>query len=212
LLRRLLRALALRSSRYEGWYRRLARPDGYAWAELLRERGDFYAIGEHCYIDPHAMIEDRPYIRLGNNVRIASSTLLGHDGTVNMINRALGLRLDSVGKIDIRDNVYIGIHAIVLPGVTIGPNAIVSAGSVVRANVAEGEVVAGVPAKRVGTFAMSVEMLKARNRAYPWHHLVEQRGDDHASYWSMEQELVRMRVQHFFGDRVPVPSGAEDTD
>jgi acetyltransferase-like isoleucine patch superfamily enzyme len=65
-------------------------------------------------------------------VRIATCMILGHDGTVNMINRALGLHLDSVGKIDIRDNVYIGYHAVVLPGVTIGPNAIVSAGSVVQ--------------------------------------------------------------------------------
>ena len=194
-----LRVLAVRNRRYEGLYRRVARPDGYAWAEMLRRRGDFHAMGDDCYIDPHALIEDRAYVRLGRNVRMAACTLLGHDGAVNMINRALGLRLDSVGKIDIRDNVYIGIHAIILPGVTIGPNAIVSAGSVVRSDVGSGDVVAGVPAKRVGTFAMSVEMLKAKNQAYPWRHLIEQREDDAASYWRMERELVRMRVEHFFG-------------
>ncbi|MEQ1883065.1 MAG: glycosyl transferase family 2, partial [Burkholderiales bacterium] len=49
---------------------------------------------------------------------------------------AFGLRLDSVGKVGIRGNVYIGYGAIILPSVTIGPNAIVSAGSVVRSDVA----------------------------------------------------------------------------
>jgi acetyltransferase-like isoleucine patch superfamily enzyme len=49
-----------------------------------------------------------------------------------MINRAFGLRLDNVGKVDICDNAYIGFGATILPDVKIGPNAIVSAGSVVR--------------------------------------------------------------------------------
>ena len=42
-----------------------------------------------------------------------------------------GVKLDAVGKIDIRDNVFVGYGAIILRGVTIGPNAIVAAGAVV---------------------------------------------------------------------------------
>jgi serine acetyltransferase len=114
-----------------------------------------------------------------------------------MINRAYGLKLDSVGKIDIRDNVYIGFGAIILPGVTIGPNAIVSVGSVVRSDVAEGDVVAGVPAKRVGRLEMSVEMLKVKNKKYPWLALIEQRVSEFDP--QMEAELIRLRVAHFFG-------------
>jgi carbonic anhydrase/acetyltransferase-like protein (isoleucine patch superfamily) len=167
------------------------------WAEMLRNRGFFYEIGEHCYIDPYALIASEAYIRLGNNVRLGTCALIGHDGAVNMINRAFGLRLDSVGKIDIRDNVYIGYGAIVLPGVTIGPNAIVSAGSVVRSDVAEGDVVAGVPAKRVGRLEMSVGILKAKNLEFPWRHLIEQRGSEYDA--AMEPELQRLRVAYFYG-------------
>src|SRR4030088_2985577 len=126
-LARVLHKLSVRNPRFEASYRRFCRPSGRAWAEMLRERGDFYAMGEYCSIDPHALIEDRAYIRIGNNVRLATCYVFGHDGSVNMINRALGLRLDSVGKIDIRDNVFIGFGVIILPGATIGPNAIVSA-------------------------------------------------------------------------------------
>ena len=196
-LRKLLRAPAIRDPRYERLYARFGRPGGLEWAAMLRERGDFYAMGEHCYIEPSAQITDRAYIRLGDNVRITACCMMGHEGTVNMINRALGLRLDGVGKIDIRDNVFIGYGAIILPGVTIGPNAIVSAGSVVRADVAEGDVVAGVPAKRVGRFQMTVEMAKARNLTYPWRHLIEQRASEFDP--EMEPELVRLRVLHFYG-------------
>ena len=158
-------------------------------------------MGEHCSIDPHALIEGRATIRIGNNVRIATCAMFCHDGSVNMINRAFGLRLDSVGKIDIRDNVYIGYGAIVLPGVTIGPNAIVSVGSVVRSDVAEGDVVAGVPAKRVGRLEMSVAMLKARNEQFPWRKLIERRASEYDA--RLEPELVRMRVKYFFGSDKP---------
>jgi len=196
-LKKLLRALAVRDPRYDRLYMRFARPGGLEYARMLRERGDFYAMGEHCYIEPSAQITDRPYIRLGNNVRITACCMMGHEGSVNMINRALGLRLDGVGKIDIRDNVFIGYGAIILPGVTIGPNAIVSAGSVVRADVAEGDVVAGVPAKRVGRFEMTVEIAKARNLTYPWRHLIEKRNSEFDA--EMEPELMRLRVLHFYG-------------
>jgi acetyltransferase-like isoleucine patch superfamily enzyme len=199
LLNAMLRRLAIRDARFEGLYRRLAQPGGLEWAAMLRARGDFYAMGEHCSIDPYALIEDRAYIRLGSNVRIATCAIMGHDGAVNMINRAYGLHLDSVGKIDIRDNVFISYGAIVLPGVTIGPNAIVSAGSVVRSDVAEGDVVAGVPAKRVGRLDISVAMLKAKNEKFPWRNLIEQRAGEYDA--AMEPELVRARVKYFFDEQ-----------
>src|SRR5262245_41174948 len=129
---KLLHKLAVRSQSFEGLYRYFCKPTGRAWAEMLRERGDFHSIGEHCSIDPYSLIEDRAYIRIGNNVRMATCYIFGHDGAVNMINRAFNLRLDSVGKVDICDNVFIGFGAIILPDVRVGPNAIVCAGSVVR--------------------------------------------------------------------------------
>jgi maltose O-acetyltransferase len=51
-----------------------------------------------------------------------------------------------VARVRIGSRVFIGAHAIVLPGVTIGDDAIVGAGSVVRQDVPAGTVVAGNPA------------------------------------------------------------------
>lgn len=177
-------------------YRRFFQPSGSEYAELLKRHGGFHSIGDDCYISTGANITDPAYVRIGNNVRISDCSIFGHDGSINMINRAFCLRLDSVGKVDIRDNVFIAHGCIIQPGVTIGPNAIVCAGSVVNRDVGEGMVVAGVPAKPVGTVAMYVQILKVRNRRYPWAQLIEKRGSE--IDLTMEGELRRMRVAYFY--------------
>jgi UDP-3-O-[3-hydroxymyristoyl] glucosamine N-acyltransferase len=53
-------------------------------------------------------------------------------------------------------HVYIGMGATILPGVTVGDNAIVGAGSVVHDDVEPGAVVVGNPARPVGTTAAHV--------------------------------------------------------
>jgi acetyltransferase-like isoleucine patch superfamily enzyme len=179
-------------------YRRVCRPDGLEYAEYLKRHGNFHSIGEHCFISPRANIADPTLVRLGNNVRISDCSIFGHDGSVNMLNRAYGLKLDNVGPVDIKDNVYLGFGCIIQPGVTIGPNAIVSAGSVVVRDVKEGTIVSGVPAQPVGSVAMSLQILKARNTKFPWRHLIEQRGSDFDP--KLEPELARLRSQYFFGD------------
>ena len=44
-------------------------------------------------------------------------------------------------------NVWVGAHATILPGVTVGDNAVIAAGAVVTKDVPAGCVVAGVPAR-----------------------------------------------------------------
>lgn len=47
-------------------------------------------------------------------------------------------------------NVWLGCHVTVLPGISIGDNAIVGAGAVVTKNIPANETWAGVPAKKIG--------------------------------------------------------------
>ena len=49
--------------------------------------------------------------------------------------------------IHIGNKVWVGSHATILPGVTVGDNAIIAAGAVVNKDVPAGVVVGGVPAK-----------------------------------------------------------------
>ncbi len=52
-----------------------------------------------------------------------------------------------MGRIRVGNNCFIGHSVIVLPGVTIGDNVIIGAGSVVSRNIPSDSVAAGVPAK-----------------------------------------------------------------
>ncbi len=91
-LRRILRYLAFEWGQAIGWYKRFCNPSGDEWAAWLKRRGVLHAIGEHCSIQTNVIITDPAYTRLGNNVRLTGCTLFGHDGSVNMLNRAYGLK------------------------------------------------------------------------------------------------------------------------
>lgn len=68
-----------------------------------------------------------------------------------------------MGTIEIFDHVMIGAGSKILPNVKIGPNVIVAAGSIVTKDVPPNSVVAGVPAKVIGSFvSLHKNVLKKR--------------------------------------------------
>ncbi|MBQ3769783.1 MAG: hypothetical protein II866_12450 [Prevotella sp.] len=75
-------------------------------------------------------------VMIGPNVRIVTDN---HDFQNRMV-----LRCKSV---HIGRNAWIGVGAIILPGVTIGENAVVAAGAIVTKDVAPNAIVGGNPAK-----------------------------------------------------------------
>jgi acetyltransferase-like isoleucine patch superfamily enzyme len=203
LFRRALRKLALEKGYATSLFLRYGRPSSDDVADALRRAGTLQGIGTQVGIVPGTEILDPAYVRIGNNVLLAKCTLIGHDGAVTVLNRALGLKLDRVGKIDIRDNVFIGHRAIVMPGVTIGPNAIVAAGAVVTKDVPPDTIVGGVPARAIGSFAELARRMEADTKELPWAHLIAQREDSFDA--TVEPELIRLRVAHFFGDAAARP-------
>lgn len=196
LLQRLLTAIAVRHGRLTGLYRRIARPDGYAWACYLKRHGGLYAMGEGCCVQTNVVVTDPQHVRLGNNVHLTGCTLFGHDGAVSMVKQGFGIAIDAVGKIDIRDNVFVGHQSIIMPGVCIGPNAIVAAGAVVTKDVPPNSVVAGVPARTVCSLEEYIARQIQKTAAMPWRSHRQIAADYRGP---AAPELTRARTAHFFG-------------
>jgi acetyltransferase-like isoleucine patch superfamily enzyme len=197
-VQKILRHLAMRYGKFHGLYTLLCHPNSEEYTEYLRRHGNLYAIGSNCTIMPSTNFSDPAYVRIGNNVHFSTCTLLGHDGSIAMLNRAYNVKLDSVGKIDIGDNVFIGYGAIILPNVTISSNVIVGAGAVVTKDVAEGDIVAGVPARPIGRVEDLVKKLQAQTQSLPWADLINSREGPFDA--AIEPQLVHLRVSHFYGN------------
>ena len=73
----------------------------------------------------------------------ARSTILAHDESMAYT----GHGPEVVAETRIGSGAFVGVHCVVLPGITVGRRAVVGAGSVVTKDVPPGAVVAGVPAK-----------------------------------------------------------------
>lgn len=173
----------MRSGRGRGLYRRFCRPSNFEWADYLGCWGGLHMVGRDVSINLGCNITDPHLVRIGNNVMLSDCTLQGDGRLIRILNTRYGKKLDSVGPVDIRDNCFIGYGSIVMPNVTIGPDAIVAAGAVVTGGVPPGMVVGGNPARPICSTEGLVDWLE--KRAYDAR---------------LEPRLKSMRVEHFFGD------------
>jgi len=86
-------------------------------------------------------------ITIGDDVTLAGRvTVLAHDASMNE-----WLGYSKIGKVVIGNRVFIGYGSIVLPGVTIGDDAVIGAGSVVTQDIPSRMVATGNPAEVKGT-------------------------------------------------------------
>lgn len=84
--------------------------------------------------------------RLGNCIRINVAANVMHDAELgDFVTIAPNAVL--LGRVRVGSGSYIGANATILPDIVIGKNCMVGAGAVVTRNVADGETVAGVPAR-----------------------------------------------------------------
>lgn len=111
-------------------------------------------IGKDCrFINvTRSTFGSEPYlIKLGNHVTLTKGvSFITHDGGV-WVFRNEDKNIDVFGKIEIGNNVFIGLNSLILPGVTIGDNVVVAAGSVVTKNIENNCVVGGNPARKIKT-------------------------------------------------------------
>lgn len=118
---------------------------------IIASYGGTVDIGDDVSLNPGVIVYGHGGVSIGSSTRIAAYSVI----------IPANHRFDQVGKriieqgltcqgIRIGQDVWIGCHVVVLDGVTIGDGAIIAAGAVVTRDVADYEIVGGVPAKTLG--------------------------------------------------------------
>ena len=125
-------------------------------AAFLKKQNVFGMMGECCFWHPKTLPSEPELVYLHDNVNVASDVYFcTHDVLHILFNNDANLPNSfqfKTGKIELMDNTFIGAKSMIMFNVKIGPNAIVAAGSVVTKDVPEGSVVAGNPARVIGSY------------------------------------------------------------
>ena len=155
---------------------------------IWRFRRAGIAIGDDCQFADIPGFGSHPYlITLGRNVAMAAHvTFITKDGGTHVFQHLERYRkVIKYGRINILDNCVIGERVILLPGVTIGPDSVVAAGSVVARSIPPGVLAAGNPARPVMTVHQYAEWSLAATPDY-----------DEEEYARNEKaSLMRMRMR-----------------
>ncbi len=121
----------------------------------------FFFDPSHCFL-----------ISIGDNCTICPNVrLIAHDASTKKI-----LGYTKIGMITIKENCFIGDSVIVLPNVTIGPNSIVGAGSIVTKDVPPNMIATGNPAKVISDvpdYIKKIESIQKNKKIFNQDYFIE---------------------------------------
>lgn len=142
-------------------------PDPFKWISI----GAGTEIQRHCFIWIDADETYKPKLSLGKRVFLGQGTHLSVMRPMvvgdNCLIGAFSYLLTNNHRFDVRtvpirdqgytseplvlsEDVWVGAHCVIMPGLEIGRGAVIGAGSVLTKNVGEYEIWAGAPAKKIG--------------------------------------------------------------
>jgi len=130
-----------------------------ARVRLQKMRG--VKIGKNVFIGPEVLIDPAfpNLITIEDDVSLAGRNILMAHSDATLPIREANLLEAKFAPIKVEQGAWITIGAIILPGVTIGRNSVVSAGAVVTNDVESFTVVAGVPARVIKRLEVQGERL-----------------------------------------------------
>jgi acetyltransferase-like isoleucine patch superfamily enzyme len=124
----------------------------HAWLNVCSDQSDgrpSLTIGDGTYIGRFVHINARRHVVIESNVLVSDRVYISdadHDHSdhdVPIIRQKVGFR----GRVVLCAGCWVGVGAVILPGVRVGRNAIVAANAVVTSDVPDHAIAGGVPAK-----------------------------------------------------------------
>jgi acetyltransferase-like isoleucine patch superfamily enzyme len=130
----------------------------HAWLNACDDRGDgqpTLRVGDGTYIGRFAHINAWRNVSIGRDVLIADRVYISdcEHGFTDISQPVIAQGDVFRGDVVLKDGCWLGIGVVILPGVTIGRNAVVAANSVVNRDVDDFTVVGGAPARFIKTLA-----------------------------------------------------------
>ena len=110
------------------------KPNKYHW--LVQHLAGF-KLGKYTDIGAFTYINAQEKVIIEENVQIGSHCSIYSVSTID----------DKKGKVQIKKNACIGSHSVVMPGITIGENAVIGAFSFVNKNIPANTLAYGIPVK-----------------------------------------------------------------
>lgn len=112
--------------------------------------GPSLLFGDRVFVGRNCEFNITGSIRVGDDALIASGCkFIDHDHGIAM-GEPMNTQPGVTAPIVLENDVWLGVNAVVLKGVTIGTGAIVGAGAVVTKSVPPGEIWGGIPARKIG--------------------------------------------------------------
>ncbi len=137
--------------------------DGRTTLKALKKRG--LKIGANCKIMGNVDFDSSHcwLIEIGSNVTFAPNVhILAHDASLKAY-----LGYTYIAKTTIGSNVFVGSGATILPGVHIGDNSIIGAGSVVTKDIPANVIAAGNPTRVIATLEAYLDKHRAKLEELP---------------------------------------------
>jgi maltose O-acetyltransferase len=118
----------------------------YVQAPFTCDYGFNISIGRNSFINFGCIVLDSSPVTIGDYVQIATAVqLLTAEHPLDPVERRAAVELNR--PITIEDGAWLGGGVIVLPGVTIGENSVIGAGSVVTRDIEPGVLAVGNPCR-----------------------------------------------------------------
>lgn len=133
-----VKPLGITAGRFEKWkYPEFDKRGMTKWAWMC-QHSENLILGKGCDIGAFSYINAKYRVEIGEDVQLGSHCSVYSVSTID----------NKRGKVKIKRGAKVGSHSIIMPGVTIGENAIIGACSFVNQDIPDNAIAWGVPVKK----------------------------------------------------------------